>query len=216
LEKFSDKRKMPVYTIGNAERFNMRRSLSAGGSLGPGQYRVDRDFPEDEVGEIGTTFNTKCTQPAPKYTFNVDERIAQDGCLKGISQFYQKKPMPLGPGQYPMPVLESRTNRRVSIKYTLPKAKETQEAIRERKVANTSPGPGVYNSASKFDEMDRDRAKETKRLAKRAAKGCWADKQFGQIFGAMKLSGGAPPGETHASAPALRVNAPAPKEADAA
>merc|ERR1719148_391883 len=167
MEKFSDKKSLPVYTIGQAERFNMKRNLSGGGTLGPGQYRVDRDFPENELHEIGVAFNTKCTVPAPKYTFNVDERIARDGCLKGISQFYQKKPLPLGPGHYPVPPLETNVYKRVSTKYTIPKAVETQEAIRARKVANTSPGPGIYDSLSNFDLIDKERARTIERLAKR-------------------------------------------------
>jgi len=175
----------------------MKRNATAADHLGPGQYRVCRDFPENHLHETPCNFSTKCVVPAPKYTFNMDERVAKDGCLKGISNFYGKRNPLMGPGYYNTPELGSRVNKRVSTKYTIPKAKETQEAVRERKVLNLSPGPGTYTRASKWDDMDAEQAPKIKRLAKKAAGQNWAAQQYKQIFAAMKLS--APLGKSSSS-----------------
>lgn len=192
FDQFSNRRKHPSFSIPSVTRFSMKRSESGAGSLGPGQYRVCRDFPENLYREMPCNFSTKCVVPAPKYTFNVDERIAKDGCLKGISNFYGKRNPAMGPGYYNAPSLESRVNKR---------AKETQEAIRERKVLNLSPGPGTYTTPSKWDDMDREQSKVTKKLAKKAVAGSWVAQQYKQIFACMmhgassapvlKASGGA-------------------------
>jgi hypothetical protein len=188
IEKFSDKRTQPAYTIGNAERFGstLKRShsLPGAGKLGPGQYRVDRDFPENELYEHPVYFNTKCVQPAPKYSFTLDERIARDGCVKGLSQFYQKTPLMLGPGHYGVP---AQPYRKKQITHFIPKAKETQEAIRERKIFSTSPGPGVYDMTTKFDAIDKDKTKIIKSLVKTHGKESWAAPQFSHMFNSLKL-----------------------------
>jgi len=188
LDRFSNRRTHPTYSIPTEARFSVKRNAYAGGNLGPGEYKVCRDFPENHMHETPCTFSTKCVCPAPKYTFNVDERVAKDGCLKGISALYGKRNPLMGPGYYNDPPLESRVNKRVSRKCTIPKAKETQEAIRERKVLNLSPGPGTYTRKSKWDEMDAEQAPKIKRLAKKAAGPNWAAPQFAQIFACMKMS----------------------------
>mmetsp|Transcript_25561 Transcript_25561/g.40962 ORF Transcript_25561/g.40962 Transcript_25561/m.40962 type:complete len:236 (+) Transcript_25561:83-790(+) len=220
MESFSDKRRQPAYSIGESERFNIKRSMSATGSLGPGQYRCDRDFPDEKShGDMPTTFNTKVVQPSPKYSFFLEERIAIDGAVKGLSQFYMKKPNPLGPGQYTLPPVESRTHKRESVKYTIPKAKETQEAIREKKIFSTTPGPGIYDSLTTFDIIDRDRSQVIKRLARKVEKGrgCWAATQYANIFGAMTPKRGEPPNKgANKIAPTKHAVAPDPKDADGA
>lgn len=221
MEKFSDKKSQPCFSIGQDQRFNMKRSMTGAGKLGPGAYRVDRDFPENYAYETDVTFNSKCKDPAPRYTFNVDERMARDGCLKGLSQMFGKR-NPLGPGHYDAPSMESRVNKRVSVKYTIPRAKETQEAIRERKVTSTTPPAGSYEPQSKFDEIDREKTKVIKKLAEKHGRESWAAPSFSHIFSAMKPLRGPPPGDMsvghgHGSAPNLhKTEAPPPKEADAA
>merc|ERR1712039_244499 len=146
--------------------------------------------------------------------FNLEERVAMDGVLKGISQFYMKKPLPLGPGQYALPPVESRVNKKESYKFTIPKAKETQEEVRARRRFGTSPGPGVYDLPSRFDDIDRDSSQVIKKLARRVerGRGCWAATQYGRIFGAMTPKRGDAPKEHSRSAPTLEIAAPAPKE----
>lgn len=195
LENFSDKKSQPSFTIGNAERFGSTgvkrsHSLPGAGKLGPGQYRVDRDFPENELYEHPVYFNTKCVQPAPKYSFTLDERIARDGCVKGLSQFYQKTPLMLGPGHYGVPAQPYRKKQTV---HFIPKAKETQEAIRERKIFSTSPGPGVYDLNSRFDDIDKEKTRVIKSLVKTHGKESWAAPQFTHMFNSLKPKRGSMP-----------------------
>merc|ERR1711879_876482 len=98
---------------------------------------------------------------------------------------------------------------------TIPKAKESQEAVRERKSFGTSPGPGVYDLPSKFNDIDRDSSQVIKKLARQVerGRGCWAATQYGRIFGAMTPKRGEAPKENNRTAPAQEAVAPAPKEA---
>lgn len=202
LDKFSERRTVPTFSIPTVDRFDQKREDSGAGKLGPGEYKVCRDFPENHVHEYACHFSTKCVAPAPKYSFDMEERAAKDGGLKGISNFFGKTNPKIGPGYYNMPSMESRVNKRVSTKYSIPKAKESQEAIRERKMLNLTPGPGTYTRTSKWDELDREQSKLTKKLAKKATsvpgKAAWVAHQYKQIFAVMKMSPGS------ASAPALK------------
>merc|ERR1712070_1362410 len=153
-----------------------------------------------------------------KYSFNVDERMARDGCLKGLSQFYQKTPLMLGPGHYGVPKEPHRLAQR---SVSVPQAKETQEAIRERKVFSVGPGPGVYEAASKFDDMDKEKTVIIKKLVKQHGRESWAAPQFSHMFSSLKPKRGpAPASASHdrvsVSKAAQKTDAAPAKDAEAA
>lgn len=187
LEKFSEYKTGPRYSIGQQDRW-IGRSASASALLGPGQYRTDRDFPENLESEVGKEHVTRGdNNVAPRYTMAMEERVAPDGALKGISCHFQKKPNMLGPGQYVnIPRLGSRFYGSSTSNISLPKAAETQEAVRERKRRGGTPGPGVYDSPTFFDEFDRDRSKVIRKLAKQHGRRCWASQQYSHMFTCMK------------------------------
>lgn len=195
LGQFSQHRRHQGYSIGQSGRFN-GRSFSAAGALGPGQYRTTRDWPENDNDEMGTQAFTG-SKPAPKYSFNTDSRVAPlDGVLKGLSQTMNKKPNMLGPGQYNAIRVGSKYYKAVPPSYSIPAAKESADAVRERKRQGFSPGPGIYEVHDRFEEMGMERQKALRKLATRGKKSAkeedWAHQQYSHIFTCMKPTRGDP------------------------
>jgi len=191
LEQFSQHKRAHAYTIGEQPRFGTKKHWSASASVGPGQYRVDRDWPLNDRDECGSNSRAGCI-PTPKYTFTTDDRVHPgDGSLKGISPFEGKTPNLLGPGQYSVSQMGSRTNKSAEPRYSIPSCKETAEALRERKRRGFAPGPGTYESTGALEEgelgaLARDRAKALERLAKKTGKKCWAADQYSSVFARLK------------------------------
>merc|ERR1719237_196209 len=163
LENFSDKKRAPLYSIAQSGRW-LKKSHSAAGTLGPGQYKVDRDFPSGPD-EMGVSMRTG-TQRVVKYTFSCEDRTDGNGTLKGIS--FVRGVTRMGPGQYPGVEERWRSFRKEAPRYSMPSAPEPQEAVRDRKKFQDSPGPGVYEAPSDFDAISKERQKAIERLARRS------------------------------------------------
>lgn len=99
LDKLAQRRKAPVYTMSRTTRFPPVRSSSAAALLGPGHYPLDCDFPLDsdelQAGRVTRTYRIL------GYGFDREERVADDGALKGNSTTAGNKvPHTLAPGSY--------------------------------------------------------------------------------------------------------------------
>jgi len=179
LEQFSDKKRAPLYSIGQSGRW-MKKSHSAAGTLGPGQYKVDRDFPTG-TDEMGVTMRTG-TNRSLKYTFSCEDRRDGNGILKGMSSSGRSK---MGPGRYPAVDQRWQCLRKGAPHYSMPSAPEPQEAVRDRKKFQDNPGPGVYEARSDFDAISKERQKAIERLA-RKARSSLPSQQYSHIFSCMK------------------------------
>mmetsp|Transcript_119934 Transcript_119934/g.334579 ORF Transcript_119934/g.334579 Transcript_119934/m.334579 type:complete len:225 (-) Transcript_119934:204-878(-) len=181
LNSFSEHKSGLAYSIGHDSRFKFSRSTSC---PGPGHYRVDRDYPQNELDDVRAHGRTGFRVP-PKYSIPSDSRLAPDGVLKGISL----RVSPLGPGQYQMHKLNTRSHEKSFPAYTIPSAKETAEAVRDRKKASDVPGPGVYEIQRYGDELGKEKQKAMERAVRRGTN-CWASAQYSHLFAAMKPRGG--------------------------
>mmetsp|Transcript_35533 Transcript_35533/g.101505 ORF Transcript_35533/g.101505 Transcript_35533/m.101505 type:complete len:225 (-) Transcript_35533:49-723(-) len=177
LNNFSEHKGGSAYSIGRDSRFRLARSTSC---PGPGHYRVDRDYPENEDYEIGTRARTGVRVP-PKYTIPCESRFSPDGALKGLAL----KTSPLGPGQYPLCKPNLRSQEQSPASFTFPCAKETAEAVRERKRASDVPGPGVYEVLRYGDELGHEKQRAMERAVRRGTH-CWASAQYRHLFSCMK------------------------------
>jgi len=144
LSKTSGRRRAPLYTISKTTRLApVRFARSAGDPtdqwasslrvqgfdqigrvssspslLGPGSYALDADFPKSRS-EIKTGLVTT-TSRILGYQFDEEERVAEDGALKGLS-LAKKIPHQLSPGSYNIINL-ARYKSPQAPSYTLPKA----------------------------------------------------------------------------------------------
>merc|ERR1712113_1073586 len=125
LNGFTEHKQPVVYTIARDARFKRDRN---GSGLGPGQYRLETDYPENENDQIGTQHRTGSRVP-PKYSIPTDARVGRDGSLKGIALTCNCT----APGQYELHKMGTRSTEKGFAKYTIPAAKESAEALRERK-----------------------------------------------------------------------------------
>lgn len=171
-------RRAPEFSIGKTGRF-VSRSASAAGRLGPGQYRVDRDYPSSD--DMAAWSTTSAKTPL-SFSFSVDGRVAPDGTLKGIAR---KNQTDLGPGHYEQPA--ARNIKGATPSYSIPRTKESAEALRERKRRVGNVGPGDYDVPRAFDRGGRERQQQLERLAKSShGSDCWAAAQYSHVFDRMK------------------------------
>mmetsp|Transcript_43208 Transcript_43208/g.99617 ORF Transcript_43208/g.99617 Transcript_43208/m.99617 type:complete len:212 (-) Transcript_43208:195-830(-) len=178
----STHRRSPQYSIGQESRFLQKsRSLTV---PGPGHYKVDRDFViwhEDEMVARNLTGPHGAMQVGT--VFPTEPRTTSDGTLKGMAAGLGSKGCGArGPGYYDSHLVQASK----TIVYSIPAAKESQEALRERKQFDHSVGPGAYTKQGIFDGIGQERQKALKRLARRHGKACWASEQYNHIFGCMK------------------------------
>jgi hypothetical protein len=182
LENFTNHKRQPAHAIGNAPRFQAARSASDPG-LGPGHFRVDRDFVENDLMELSPHCKTGVRVP-PKYSIGHESRETKDGTLKGLAQGLGVSADGPAPGQYEMVRMNIVSGQKRFITHTVPKTKETAEALRQRKQKSDVPGPGIYTLARSFDGAG-EKSKATERAVKRGTK-CWAATQYSHIFSSMK------------------------------
>jgi len=181
LNNFSDHKRFIAYSIGNDSRWKPPRNASY---PGPGRYRVDRDYPENEESEVGTHFRTGVRVP-PKYSIPTDSRVAPDGTMKGLSKNPNKEVTDsTGPGQYPLSRLGVESRQKEFHTYTIPTAKETAEALRERKKRSDVPGPGVYSLKRYGDDLGAEKTKIMERAVKKGTR-CWSSQQYSHIYQCM-------------------------------
>lgn len=185
LNRFSGHRRSTAATIGRDSRFKSRTFHVPG----PGTYRAERDYPEREEDDIGTCFRTGIQAP-PKYSIPTEARIAPDGSLKGMSPGPGCNP--LGPGQYPLYRLGMCSKEVDPPSFTIPRAKETAEALRERKKRSDVPGPGVYEIPRYGDELGHEKQKAMERAVRRGTR-CWAAAEYSHIYHCMKPRSGSLP-----------------------
>uniref|UniRef100_A0A7S2LZE1 Uncharacterized protein n=1 Tax=Zooxanthella nutricula TaxID=1333877 RepID=A0A7S2LZE1_9DINO len=117
MEIYSSKRRQPVYSISKTERFPPPRSGSAY-SFPPGHYKIDCTFPIDRQTELSASKITRSIS-APRFSFKREKRVHTDEFLKGISPMYGKDISNLGPGQYPLPKMGSRTYKGTAPSYSI-------------------------------------------------------------------------------------------------
>mmetsp|Transcript_3896 Transcript_3896/g.9073 ORF Transcript_3896/g.9073 Transcript_3896/m.9073 type:complete len:219 (-) Transcript_3896:59-715(-) len=173
INRFSEHRSMAAYTIGNDSRFRLPRSASL---PGPGAYRVDRDFPEGDKDEV------RAQRLTPSYTIPEETRVTPNGIMKGM--YTGLCTSDLGPGEYPLSRLGLRSKEKEFVTHTIPRSKESAEALRERKKKADVPGPGT-NDVQRLFDSGREKQKATERAARRGT-GCWAAAQYSHVFGRMK------------------------------
>lgn len=177
LNNFSEHKGSLAYSIGRDSRFKLSKSASC---PGPGHYRCERDHPENELDDVGSSGRTG-SRVTPKYSVPLDTRMSPSGIVKGLVL----RTSHLGPGQYSSVRLNTRSQEKSFPAYTIPSAKETAESVRDRKKASDVPGPGVYNIVRYGDELGREKQKAMERAVKRGTD-CWAAAQYSQLFTAMK------------------------------
>lgn len=181
LNNFSEHKGQTAYSIGRDSRFKMSKSASC---PGPGHYRVERDYPENELDDVGSHGRTGF-RVSPKYSIPSDPRLSPEGVVKGL----QTRSSALGPGQYSSHRLNLLSKEKSFAAYTIPSAKETAEAVRERKKASEVPGPGVYKIERYGDALGKEKQKAMERAVRRGTD-CWAAAQYSHLFTAMKPRGG--------------------------
>eukprot|EP00933_Yihiella_yeosuensis_P079357 TRINITY_DN9187_c0_g1_i1.p1 TRINITY_DN9187_c0_g1~~TRINITY_DN9187_c0_g1_i1.p1 ORF type:complete len:229 (-),score=41.11 TRINITY_DN9187_c0_g1_i1:402-1088(-) len=180
LNNFSEHKRFLSYSVGRGPRFT--RPVNAL-NPGPGHYKVDRDYPEHEEHDMGTTYFTRV---APKFSIPTESRTAPDGTMKGMSLSPNKEiPDSLGPGQYPMYRLGVKSEQKEFVTLTFPKSLETQEALRDRKKKSNVPGPGVYSLKRYGDDLGQEKTRIIERNIKKGTR-CWAQQQYSHIYQCMK------------------------------
>jgi len=178
FDSFSERRVPLAYSVGRDSRFKLGKSASC---PGPGHYRVEREHPFNELDDFGSVSHTG-SRAAPKYTMPVEPRMNTEGALKGIVQYRGSS---VGPGHYSSHRLSIRSQEKSFPAYTIPSAKETAEAVRNRKKASDVPGPGVYNILRYGDDLAKEKQKAMERAVRRGTN-CWAAAQYSHLFSAMK------------------------------
>jgi hypothetical protein len=179
LGNFSQHKRPPHYSVGKEGRFGVRDY----GVPGPGTYRTECDHPENEKFELLATVSTKA-HVVPRFSIPTDTRVDEDGNMKGLYPKVHK----LGPGQYESKIgVHSRQG--AAQCWSIPKAAETPEAIRERKKFSQAPGPGNYKIDRYGDEFGKEKQKAMEKALRRSGRNCWAESQYSHIFACMKPRG---------------------------
>eukprot|EP00931_Biecheleriopsis_adriatica_P073190 TRINITY_DN47529_c0_g1_i1.p1 TRINITY_DN47529_c0_g1~~TRINITY_DN47529_c0_g1_i1.p1 ORF type:complete len:229 (-),score=34.31 TRINITY_DN47529_c0_g1_i1:26-712(-) len=180
LNNFSEHKRFIAHSIGRDSRWKPPRNAKL---PGPGAYKTDRDYPEHERHDMGTHAYSRVP---PKYSIPTESRTAPDGTMKGISLSPNKAiQKSLGPGQYPLHRIGTKSAEKEFITLTFPKAKETAEALRERKKTSDVPSPGAYNLKRYGDDLGQEKTKIIERAVKRGTR-CWASGQYSHIYQCMK------------------------------
>ncbi|CAE8595755.1 unnamed protein product, partial [Polarella glacialis] len=81
--------------------------------------------------------------------------------------------------------LGQRSAQKEFVAFTIPKTKETQEALRQRKMKNDVPGPGVYDMKRYGDDLGAEKTKTMERALRKGTR-CWASGQYSHIYQCMK------------------------------
>lgn len=138
----------------------------------PGQYKIDRDFVSDITTECKKGRLTDSAS-APQFSFGSENRCdPPTGALKSIIRPNNRWISPGSPGQYN--AIDSidrhkRTSLQSSYAWSVGKG-EPQETVRDRQKQGMTPGPGIYQLPSFFDEVDRQRQEAEQKLHARKAK----------------------------------------------
>jgi len=196
ISKSGNHKSNACYSIGNDGRFKMAKSNSV---PGPGHYRTVKDFPDHELHDVGTKFSTT-VKVQPCYEFPRDSRVSPEGVLKGIAR---PKGNPGGPGQHEMIKMNVQSKQKRFSTNLFPKAKESQEALRERKRFADAPGPGAHDMVRSFETLPGrhkvltgfghesggdEKAKAMERAYKAPnGRACLFETQYSHIFTCMKL-----------------------------
>lgn len=182
LNNFSEHKRFIAHSIGRDDRFRGNRNANL---PGPGAYRVERDYPENEDDDIGSHCRTGVHVP-PKYSIPTESRTAPDGAMKGISPSpFKALPDSTGPGQYPLIRLGVQSHEKEFVTYTIPKAIESQEALRARKRTSDVPGPGVYSVKRYGDDLGLEKQKLIERAIKKGIR-TTPSAQYSHIYQCMK------------------------------
>jgi len=184
LSHFSSWKRANIATIGQAEETqeSIRERKKTGGVPGPGAYRVNRDYPMNDLDDMSTHFYTG-VRVNPKYSIPHEARMNSDGTLKGIAK---KECHTLGPGQYEMHKMGTNSKEKSFTTHAIPKSKETQEAIRERKRNNNNPGPGQYNAPRYGDDLGKEKTRIMDKVLRKEGTQCWAANQYSHVYNCMK------------------------------
>jgi len=178
MESFSEKKRFPAYSIGRGMR--QVRSRSAELRLGPGEYKVDRDWVMNEKTEADAG---AWARRMPNWSMPVDRRENADGTLKGIADSVPGN-SGLGPGQYTLPPFRVNKSAGVPCHY-FTKATESQEDLRTRKASTDVPGPGTYKHYSCI-EMDEETKKTLEKIKSKKIETTWAAGQYSHMFAVMR------------------------------
>jgi hypothetical protein len=211
LAHFSSWKKPHIATMNLAEETQetIRERKKTSGVPGPGAYRVNRDYPMNDLDDMPTHMYTG-VRVNPKYSIPHDARMNQDGTLKGIAR---KECHSLGPGQYEMHRMGTRSREKSFTTHAIPKSKETQEALRERKRGNTAPGPGQYNIARYGEDLGQEKTRIMAKVLRKEGTQCWAANQYSHVYNCMKPRAASTPNLT---ASLKKTPEPASPEATAA
>ncbi|CAK9019142.1 Hypothetical protein SCF082_LOCUS14392 [Durusdinium trenchii] len=155
LNNFSEHKRPITHKIGNDSRWKSPQNAYI---PGPGAYKVDRDHPEHPDHDMGTTVFSIVN---PSFSIPRESRVAPDGAMKGISLGRPQDAAVVG--QYAVPRLGVTSNQKEFATFYFTSAKESQEALRERKKTSDVPGCGV-----------RDRARKGFEKAVKKGTRCWA------------------------------------------
>lgn len=181
LNNFSEHKRFVSHKIGNDTRWKAPLNAKL---PGPGAYKVDRDLPEHPEHDMGTR---AFSVGSPSFSMPRETRVAPDGAMKGISLTPSRSQMCecASPGQYPVPRFGLRSKEKEFTTLYFPCAKESQEALRERKRKNDVPGPGIYTVKRYGDDLGREKTKIIERAVKKGIR-CWAAGQYSHIYQCMK------------------------------
>mmetsp|Transcript_103917 Transcript_103917/g.298602 ORF Transcript_103917/g.298602 Transcript_103917/m.298602 type:complete len:238 (+) Transcript_103917:90-803(+) len=190
-DNFSSRTRAPKYKFPKAE--GVARSRSASELVGPGEYRIERQFPIDLKREGCSLLSADLSLSS---SFGCEPRVAADGAMKGISTSRgNMKTNPLGPGEYGE--VDPAVGHKVHANYSFSKAVETADQVRARKANQGVPGPGMYPHRTPLSQVGEALA-ETQRGTKKIKRRHQA--QWGAIFSATKVAkspaaAGGPQGE---------------------
>mmetsp|Transcript_82720 Transcript_82720/g.237720 ORF Transcript_82720/g.237720 Transcript_82720/m.237720 type:complete len:219 (-) Transcript_82720:253-909(-) len=180
LDKVSTHHRAAAWKVSRTESDGALHMKTAADRYEPGQYRVDRDFVEDKKREVRKGVLTSYESPK-LWTFDKNSRTDSDGVLVGVRNPGNMKNWfnPTAPGQYDHGVGTLQK----AASYSQRKG-EPQENIRERRMAQSNPGPGQYELPSKFDTMRQRR--EAQHGTTKHAKVCRWESQFKHMFACIQ------------------------------
>eukprot|EP00440_Ansanella_granifera_P031109 gb/GFBE01033783.1/.p1 GENE.gb/GFBE01033783.1/~~gb/GFBE01033783.1/.p1 ORF type:complete len:222 (+),score=42.00 gb/GFBE01033783.1/:1-666(+) len=190
LDRLGTNRKAPAWTISHNEN-NLADKVrtTAAQHLQPGQYKLDRDFVIDKTAEVRKGKLTD-SMSAPQIGFGSESRVKKStGVMKGMYRPMNAYISPLGPGQYE--AVDSLTHHHrasypSSFAWSVPKG-EAAESIREKKLQGLSPGPGIYNLPSFFDDVDKQKQEALEGKRRPSGKTQWKN-QWGTMFRSIHAS----------------------------